>query len=311
MSKTAFAIDYFPDRASIDIYMDEVARYPLLSAEEEQGLVDAMQRGSESARTRLIQSNLRLVVKMAHQYKSYGLPLLDLIGEGNIGLMRAIDGFKVDKGTRVSTYATWWIKQAMRKAIIKQGKTIRIPTHIFEKIALIQKAKTAFFEQHKHVPSVAELAKWTGLPDRKVALIEEVMQKTESVDAPIIEDDEQAETFAAIIVDSQMADPQQNLDEQTLMLDVKGILSLLDPKELKVMRLRFGLSGDEGKTLEAVGKIMGLTRERVRQIERLALAKIKRILQEKDKEGPGSMADIQSRMQAFERLLKAKDIRDV
>ncbi len=267
---------------TIKAYMQEIGEYPLIRKEEEVGLAAEIADGSESARQQLIQSNLRLVVKIAHDYKGLGLPLLDLISEGNIGLMRAADKFDPCKGAKFSSYAAWWIKQAMRRALANQSRTIRIPVQSAGKMNKIKYTRNRLIMELGREPTDAEIAKRLNLSERNVSTMRSLEMRWISLQAPV----QAGETgsFEELIPDQSKKRPDESIGEDDAMQHLHELLNLLEERESAVLNLRYGLDGTPPKTLEEVSETVGRTRERVRQIQKQALAKLKHLMSEDGRE---------------------------
>lgn len=260
-------------RTSLQAYLDSIGQYPLLTAEEEVQLAKRIKRGDRAARERMTASNLRLVVKIAKEYNGYGLPLEDLISEGNIGLMRAVEKFDPKHGTKFSTYASWWIKQAVRRAIANQSKTIRVPVHVADKIQKMRRLGHRLAEELGREPDDAELAEELDLSESKVAQLRNAGLQPLSLDAAMGTDDDTA-TLAEIIGDQNAEDPSQRLTDDNMQETVLAALSVLNERELKIIALRFGLEGHKELTLADIGKKFKVTRERIRQLQNSALNKL-------------------------------------
>lgn len=267
---------------SLQLYMREICQTPLLTIAEEIALADRIRRGDQAARDHMIRANLRLVVKIAMDYKECGLPLLDLISEGNIGLVKAVERFDPSKGGKLSTYAGWWIRQSVKRALATQGKTIRLPVHLVDKIAALRRTALALTERLGREPGDEELAAELQIPTAKVALWKSVSARPASLDAQI-GDDEGAWTFGEIVPDERAPSPYECLREKNSTRDLHAMIAALEPREAKIIRLRFGLDGDEGLTLEEVAQQFSITRERIRQLEALALKKLRRAMARHEK----------------------------
>src|SRR5256884_6922584 len=263
-------------------YLQEIGQFPLLTPQQEVELAGKIKRGDAAARERMINANLRLVVTIARDYANFGLPLLDLISEGNIGLTKAVERFDPTKGAKLSTYAMWWIKQAIKRALADQGKTIRVPVHLGEKLAKMRRVSLQMSDDLGRAPTDEELGEEIGIASEKVARLKSVGIRPASLDAPIAEND--STEFAEVIGDDEAQTPFELLRDKNLLGEVEGLLEVLDPRERKIISQRFGLDGGEPKTLEDVGKDFGITRERIRQLQNIALAKLRRALSKK--EGP-------------------------
>lgn len=267
--------------SGIKIYLREIGQIPLLTPEEEIELAARIKKGDKEARAKMIRSNLRLVVKIAHDYANLGLPLLDLISEGNIGLMKAVERFDPAKGGKLSTYAAWWIKQSIKRALANQSKTIRLPVHLVDKISKMRRVALQMSEELGREPTDDELAEEVGLSAAKVSQLKTVSIRPASLDAPISDDD--STEFGEIVGDMEAQTPFEKLRDQNLRDEVSELLSVLDDREKKIIYSRFGLDGGKAKTLEEVGKKFGVTRERIRQLQNIALMKLRRALQKKEK----------------------------
>lgn len=273
-------MSYSDSSDSLRTYFREIAETPLLTPEEETELAHRVMRGDEKAREHMIRANLRLVVKIAQDYTGYGLPLEDLISEGNIGLTKAVERFDPDKGAKLSSYAAWWIKQSVKRALANQSKTVRLPVHMVQKIAHMRSIARRLTEELGREPSRAELSEETGIPERKLAALQEASQKMASLDAPLAEGE--GTTFGEIIGDDSAIDPHEALSWQNSAEQLDDLLAILDPRETKIIHARFGLNGKRPMNLEEIGRDFGLTRERIRQLQNKALEKMRRALRRKD-----------------------------
>ena len=267
--------------SGIKIYLREIGQIPLLTPEQEIELAAKIKKGDKAARSLMIRSNLRLVVKIAHDYANLGLPLLDLISEGNIGLMKAVERFDPAKGGKLSTYAAWWIKQSIKRALANQSKTIRLPVHLVDKISKMRRVALQMSEELGREPTDDELAEEVGLSSGKISQLKTVSIRPASLDAPISDDD--STEFGEIVGDLEALTPFENLRDKNLRDEVGDLLAVLDEREKKIIFSRFGLDGGKAKTLEEVGKKFGVTRERIRQLQNIALMKLRRALQKKEK----------------------------
>jgi RNA polymerase primary sigma factor len=268
-----------PDN-NIGLYLREISQVPLLSPQDEVKLAGQIKRGNKKAREKMITANLRLVVKIAHDFGNYGLPLLDLISEGNIGLMKAVERFDPKKGGKLSTYASWWIKQSIKRALANQSKTIRLPVHLVDKIGKIRRVAAQMTEELGHEPTTEELAEELGLPVAKVAHLKNVAVRPASLDAKISADDDTA--FGDLVGDDRAEDPFEALRDKDLQGEVGDLLDALDPRERKIISFRFGLDGGRERTLEEVGHKFGVTRERIRQLQNIALLKMRKALRKRE-----------------------------
>lgn len=263
------------------LYLREIAQFPLLTVKEEVQLARKIKRGDQEARSRMVRCNLRLVVKIARDYSNYGLPLLDLISEGNIGLMKAVERFDPKKGGKLSTYAAWWIKQSIKRALANQSKTIRLPVHLVDKIAKMRRVSTQMTEELGREPTDDELAEEVGLSPSKVTALKSAAIRPTSLDQPIGDDD--STQFGELVGDVDAQDPFEMLRDKDLRDEVGDLLDILDPRERRIINSRFGLDGKKPKTLEEVGVKFGVTRERIRQLQNIALSKLRKALNKKEK----------------------------
>ena len=268
-----------PD-TNIGLYLREISQVPLLTPQEEVKLAAQIKRGNKKAREKMITANLRLVVKIAHDFSNYGLPLLDLVSEGNIGLMKAVERFDPMKGGKLSTYASWWIKQSIKRALANQSKTIRLPVHLVDKIGKIRRVSAQMTEELGREPSNEELADELGLAPAKVAHLKNVAIRPASLDAKISADDDTA--FGDLVSDDRAEDPFAALRDKDLRDEVGDLLDVLDPRERKIIAFRFGLGGGKERTLEEVGRKFGVTRERIRQLQNIALLKMRKALRKRE-----------------------------
>jgi RNA polymerase primary sigma factor len=271
-----------PDPA-VRIYLREISQVPLLTLEDEIALAARIKNGDREARALMIKANLRLVVKIAHDYVHLGLPLLDLVSEGNIGLMKAVERFDPAKGGKLSTYAAWWIKQSIKRALANQSKTIRLPVHMVEKISKMHRVSSQMSEELGREPTNEELAEEIGISSRTISQLKTASIRPSSLNAPIAQDD--SIEFGDIVGDENAQTPFQLLSNKNLRSQVDDLLQVLDDRERNIILQRFGMHGAKPKTLEEVGKKFGVTRERIRQLQNLALAKMRLALSRKEKPG--------------------------
>ncbi len=262
--------------SAIKLYLREIGQVKLLTPQEEIELAARIKRGDRKARDHMIKANLRLVVKIAHDYDGLGLPLLDLINEGNLGLMKAVERFDPAKGGKLSTYAAWWIKQSIKRALANQAKTIRLPVHLVDKISRMRRVAMHLQDILGREPTDEELAEELGMTPARVAQLRMAALRPASLDAPLGEDE--TNTFAEVVEDERAENPYTKLEEKTLTDLLGELIKRLDPREQQILRSRFGLDGGREKTLEEVGAQFGVTRERIRQIQNLALAKLRRMI---------------------------------
>ncbi len=255
-------------------YLSAIGEYPLLSHDQEVALGKRIQQGDKKAKDELINANLRLVVSIAKRYRGRGLALMDLIQEGNIGLERAAEKYNPDMGFKFSTYATWWIKQAMTRAIADSGRTIRIPVHMFENINKAKKVQRDLAQKLSREPTEKELATALGVSEEKVRKLLDLSLEPTSLETPV--GDEEDSSLGDFISDDNTISPTQFTDNEALKDEMDEALKRLDPREEQVIRMRFGLDGQNPQTLEEVGKEFNVTRERIRQIEAKALRKLRR-----------------------------------
>ncbi len=270
------------EKSTIKLYLQEIGKTPLLKPSEEVELAALIQAGDKKAREKMIKANLRLVVKIAHDYSNFGLPLLDLISEGNIGLVKAVERFDPSKGGKLSTYAAWWIKQSIKRALANQSKTIRLPVHLVDKIARMRRTAMELEEYLGRAPTDDEIAAEMEMSVNKVAHLKSVSVRPASLDAPIGDDD--GTEFGDLIGDENSINPFDNLQNKNVITDLNQLIGALDAREGEIIRLRFGLNGDKPKTLEEVGEMFGITRERVRQLQNMALTRMRKALIAKERQ---------------------------
>jgi RNA polymerase primary sigma factor len=272
-----------PDRGSYDgdtaikLYLREIGQVRLLTPLEEIELAAKIKRGDKKAREQMIKANLRLVVKIARDYEGLGLPLLDLISEGNIGLMKAVERFDPAKGGKLSTYGAWWIKQSIKRALANQSKTIRLPVHLVDRISRMRRVAMKLHEELGREPTDEELGEELGMTASRVGQLRTAAIRPASLDAPI--GDDESNSFAEVVQDENAETPYEQLEGKTVTAMLQEMVTKLDPREATILRFRFGLDGGSEKTLEEVGQKFGVTRERVRQIQNIALAKLRRMVE--------------------------------
>ena len=302
------------EKSAIKLYMQEIGQIPLITREEEVVLAGRIKKGDEEARSKMIKANLRLVVKIAHDYNNFGLPLLDLISEGNIGLIKAVERFDPNKGGKLSTYAAWWIKQSIKRALANQSKTIRLPTHLVDKISRMRKVSLLLAEELGRDPTDEELALEMEMTIAKLVQLKSVSLRPTSLDAPI--GDDEGTRFGELVGDETAVNPFEKLRSKSLNKDIINMVDQLKGRQAEIIRLRFGLAGDKPKTSEEVGEIFGITRERVRQLQNTALSKIRKSMVSKDKQL--TIKEIRAsklqkqRMEVIQEFMdeKAEDIRE-
>ena len=268
------------DNRSMKLYLKEIGQVNLLTPAEEIELAKQVQAGDAAARQRMISANLRLVVKIAQSYTGLGLPLLDLISEGNIGLMKAVERFDPTKGAKLSTYGAWWIKQSIKRALANQSKTIRLPTHLIEKLSRMRKLIHALTAKLGREPTNQEIATEMGVAPGQVAHWRAVSLNPASLNAPIGEDG--AGEFSEIVGDDRVVMPFDSMHDGQVNADIKRFFHRLDKREREILTHRYGLDGIEEQTLEVVGERFKITRERVRQIQNAALKKLRDYLEAQD-----------------------------
>jgi len=266
---------------SIRLYLREIGQVKLLTPQEEIELAARIKKGDKKAREHMIKANLRLVVKIARDYEGIGLPLLDLISEGNIGLMKAVERFDPKKGGKLSTYGSWWIKQSIKRALANQSKTIRLPVHLVDKISRMRRTAMKLQEDLSREPTDEELAAELGTTAARVSQMRTASIRPASLDAPVGDDD--SNNFSEIVEDERAVNPYDELEDKTVVSMLQDMVKHLDEREATILRYRFGLEGGSEKTLEEVGVKFGVTRERVRQIQNLALRKLRKMIERLEK----------------------------
>jgi RNA polymerase primary sigma factor len=269
-----------PRGDNLQLYLREIGQVKLLTPAEEIVLAKRIKKGDKQAREHMIKANLRLVVKIARDYDNLGLPLLDLINEGNIGLMKGVERFDPTKGAKLSTYASWWIKQAIKRALANQSKTIRLPVHVVDKVAHIRRAEMKLREAFDREPTDEEVAEHLGIDSRRVRQYRQASRAPVSLDAPIGSEEDSS-------ISDIVADPNARLPFAQIIQDgdatlLREVLVTLDTREREILSLRYGLNDEPSQTLEQVGEQFGLTRERIRQIQEAALKKLRTALEKRD-----------------------------
>lgn len=270
---------YFDDASddSVRLYLREIGKIPLLNSEEELALAKRVIEGDKRAKDKMAEANMRLVVSIAKRYSGRGLDFLDLIQEGNTGLLRAVEKFDPEKGFKFSTYATWWIRQAITRAIADQARTIRIPVHMVETINKLLRTQRRMTQELNREPTIEELAIELEIEPAKVEYVIKIKQDITSLDAGVGRDGEDEDSVLGdFIEDGDSATPEESATSQLLKEQVQSVLSTLSDREQKIVKMRFGLENGKSHTLEEVGREFAVTRERIRQIEAKALAKLRK-----------------------------------
>src|SRR5437899_530578 len=259
-------------QSPLETYLREINETPLLSPDEEKELSYRIHEGEKEARDQMVRANLRLVVNIARSYTGKGLPLQDLIEEGNLGLLRAVEGFDPGMNTRFSTYASYWIKQSIKRALINSAKTIRIPAYMVELLTKWRRATTKLMDELKRTPTPEEIAAELGIAKKKLRIVKKAIQLYNAT--PQSEQSESGWSLGEMVADERNKDPETEMVENDNLTHVKQMLATMDSREATILRMRFGLDDAEPKTLKEIGESLGLTRERVRQIENEALDKL-------------------------------------
>lgn len=265
----------------LKLYLSEIGKVKLLTPEEELELAARIRKGDKKAREDMIKANLRLVVKIARDYENLGLPLMDLISEGNIGLMKAVERFDPSKGAKLSTYSSWWIKQSIKRALANQSKTIRLPVHLVDKISNLHRTARRLHDVFGREPTDEELAAELGITTTRVAEMRQAGNRPLSLDAPV--GDETSNTFAEIIEDQNADSPLAHLESKALIRVLRDMVGSLSQREASILQARYGLDGARPKCLDEIGTQFGITRERVRQIQNKALGKLRTLLEKLEK----------------------------
>jgi RNA polymerase primary sigma factor len=268
---------------TIKMYLRDIQKTKLLSPEEERNLALRVAQGDLEARELMITANLRLVVNIAKRYRDRGLPYLDLIEEGNLGLIKAVERFEVTRGFRLSTYATWWIRQSIERALVNQSHTIRIPVHVAEEISKYWRVTKQFVERHNRDPTLAETAREMGLESNRVRTLRVLMMGTYSLDHPMGEEHDYC--LSDMIGDSSTGDPVSRIDDADAYRRLVTLIGACTEAEKRVLTLRYGLDDQEPQTLESIGRRFGVSRERIRQIEAASLLKLRKLMLCEDAEG--------------------------
>ena len=268
---------------AIKLYLKDIRDLPLLTAEEEKELAMKVKKGNKKARQQMIKSNLRLVINIAKKYSYLGVPMLDLIEEGNLGLMKAVSKYDPDRGYRFSTYAAWWIKQFITRAVANQGKTVRIPVYVMEMLMRFQKVKKHLSQKMKKTPQMRDIAKKMKLPIGRIKQLNHMASNISSLNAPIGESGDSE--FMDLIEDESIVNSVDELSKYMLHERIEGLLTKMTDREKKILTLRFGLAGDgTPHTLRDTAKHFGITRERVRQIEAACMQKLRKMMEDQEKE---------------------------
>ncbi len=291
-----------PEQESLNIYLQQISLIPLITVKDEIELAGLIKKGDSRAREKMITANLRLVVKIAQYYANIGLSLLDLINEGNIGLMKAVERFDPTKGGKLSTYAAWWIKQSIKRALANQSKTIRLPVHMVDRVTQMRRTSAELAERIGRDPTDDELASEMNLPISRIAHLKSVSKKPASLDSPIGEDENS--TLGEVVADDNAINPSEQLQSKSLIGDVNIVLSKLDPREADIIRLRFGLEGRDPLTLEQVGAKIGVTRERVRQLQEQALRQLRKNMATFEKQRTAEEIKEEKRIKERGKILK-------
>lgn len=269
------------ERSPIRFYLDQIGKTPLLTLDEETALARRVLKGDEAARQKMIQANLRLVVRIAKDYDNFGLSLMDLISEGNFGLIKAVERFDPDKGGKLSTYASWWIKQAIKRALASNGKTIRLPVHMVDRIAQMRRIIARLTTELGREPHNEEVAMAMEIPLAKVVHMKSIANRAASLDQPVGEEGDA--TLGDLVKDDSERTPFETLRGKSDNDEIAEMLGALEPREAEILTHRFGLNGESPLTLEEVGERFKLTRERVRQLQQSALMQLRRIMTERQK----------------------------
>ena len=269
-------VDAFADD-SVRLYLREIGKIPLLSQDEEQELALKIVEGDKKAKDKMVEANMRLVVSIAKRYSGRGLDFLDLIQEGNTGLLRAVEKFDPDKGFKFSTYATWWIRQAITRAIADQARTIRIPVHMVETINKVLRTTRKLTTELNREPTTEEIAKELDMEKEKIEYVMRIKQDIASLDASVGRDgDDEDSVLGDFVEDEERISPEDSAATQILKVQLAAIISTLSEREQKIIKMRFGIGGERPHTLEEVGSEFSVTRERIRQIEAKALSKLRK-----------------------------------
>ena len=281
-------MSYEDSDQGFQLYLRQISQYPLLTPQREIELAAKIKKGNKEAKAEMIRANLRLVVKIARDYANLGLPILDLISEGNIGLVKAVERFDPSKGGKLSTYGSWWIKQSIKRALANQGKTIRLPVHLVDKIAKIRRVGASLSDELGREATDDEIAEEVGMNASKVTQLKQAAIRPASLDAPVGEED--STEFGELVGDVAAVDPFESLSDKNIQVEVGELLGQLDDREKKIINARFGLDGSDPITLEEVGDKFGVTRERIRQLQNIALDKLRKALNKRERMNPEMLA---------------------
>lgn len=281
------------EKTPLRLYLNDIGKYALLTMKEEVSLANQIKKGNKKAKEKMINSNLRLVVRIAQDYNHFGLPLLDLISEGNIGLIKAVERFDPTRGGKLSTYAAWWIKQSIKRALANQSKTIRLPVHLLEKISRMRRIENELKELYQRDPTNEEISYAMHLPLNKVAHLKAISIRPASLNSTVGVDD--TTELGELIGDDTMLTPSEGFSSRAAVDDIKKILSYLDERDSQIIIMRFGLDDQRPKTLEEVGIALGITRERVRQLQYTILKNIRQILTDKERQRTKDEIDVETR----------------
>jgi RNA polymerase primary sigma factor len=276
--------DSYDENSALTLYLQDVGRTPLITPQEEIDLAKKIKKGNRQAREQMIKANLRLVVKIARDYENFGLPLLDLINEGNIGLMKGVERFDPAKGAKFSTYGSWWIKQSIRRALANQSKTIRLPVHVVDKISHIRRTAMKLQEVLGVEPDDDQIAEELGISVGRVRQYRQAAVAPMSLDSPLGEDSDNR--IADIVPDERAETPFETMSDKADTSLLHEVMAKLPPREAAILSLRFNLDGNGDATLEDVGKKFGVTRERIRQIQEIALKKLRKMMEKMDAPHP-------------------------
>ena len=275
------------DSKTMKIYLREIGQTALITVQDEIRLAAKIKKGDKAARDLMIRSNLRLVVKIANDYSRYGMPLLDLVSEGNIGLMKAVERFEPNRGAKLSTYAAWWIKHAIKRALANQSRTIRLPAHMVDKLSKLRRAEHKLTEKLGRDPTAGELAKELGVQPSSITHWQTASLRPSSLDAPV--GDQDSAEFGELVGDERVDSPFKKINDTQMRAEMESLLVKLDDREREILKRRFGLQGVKEETLEEVGLRLKITRERVRQIQNKALKQMRKMMAENERVMPAGV----------------------